>query len=74
MQDGREIKIETPLLNLTKKDIVVLGTSLQAPLHLTTSCYQGGESACGQCDSCLLRLKGFMDAGTTDPILYETRE
>lgn len=74
VQDGREIKIETPLLNLTKKDIVVLGTSLQAPLHLTTSCYQGGESACGQCDSCLLRLKGFMDAGTTDPILYETRE
>jgi len=74
VQEGRQIKIETPLLHLTKKDIVLLGTSLAAPLNLTTSCYQGGETACGHCDSCLLRLKGFMDAGTTDPILYETRE
>ena len=72
--DGRHIKIETPLLELSKKDIVQLGTKLEAPLHLTTSCYRGGESACGTCDSCLLRLKGFAEAGLTDPIPYEGRE
>ena len=72
--DGRHIKIETPLLELSKKDIVQLGTKLEAPLHLTTSCYRGGEAACGTCDSCLLRLKGFAEAGLTDPIPYEGRE
>lgn len=72
-EDGRKIIIETPLINLTKKDIVLLGDKLKAPLHLTTSCYQGQEAACGQCDSCLLRLKGFTEAGLTDPILYQTR-
>lgn len=73
VQDQRKIKIETPLLQLTKKEIVLLGQQLQAPLELTTSCYNGGAVACGQCDSCLLRLKGFADAGVIDPILYETR-
>ncbi|MGL5512299.1 MAG: 7-cyano-7-deazaguanine synthase, partial [Sporomusa sp.] len=58
---------------LSKKDIVLLGDKLGAPLYLTTSCYQGGDEACGQCDSCLLRLKGFAEAGLTDPILYRTR-
>ncbi|BBB93302.1 MAG TPA: 7-cyano-7-deazaguanine synthase QueC [Methylomusa anaerophila] len=72
-QDGRRIVIETPLINFTKKDIVLLGHQLKAPLQLTTSCYQGGEAACGQCDSCLLRLKGFAEAGLTDPILYDDR-
>jgi 7-cyano-7-deazaguanine synthase len=72
--DGRHIKIETPLLELSKKDIVQLGTKLEAPLHLTTSCYRGGEAACGTCDSCLLRLKGFAEAHLTDPIPYEGRE
>lgn len=73
IQDHRKITIETPLLHLSKKDIVLLGKELHAPLNLTTSCYNGGEVACGECDSCLLRLKGFADAGVIDPILYKTR-
>lgn len=70
-QDKREIKIEAPLLNLTKAEIVKLGVANKAPLELTTSCYRGGENACGRCDSCLLRLKGFKEAGLKDPIPYE---
>lgn len=73
VQEQRQITIETPLLHLSKKDIVLLGKELKAPLELTTSCYNGAEAACGTCDSCLLRLKGFADAGSIDPILYETR-
>ncbi len=73
VQDQRKITIETPLLQLSKKEIVLLGEKLHAPLELTTSCYKGAEAACGECDSCLLRLKGFTDAGVVDPILYETR-
>lgn len=73
VQDGRHIQVETPLLQLGKKDIVMLGKKLAAPLHLTTSCYNGAEAACGVCDSCLLRLKGFAEAGSTDPILYQQR-
>ncbi|MBP2654493.1 MAG: queC [Firmicutes bacterium] len=71
VQDGRSIVVETPLINLTKKDIVLLGTKLQAPLFLTQSCYVGGEKACGKCDSCLLRLKGFSEAKLIDPIEYQ---
>jgi len=67
---GLQIKIEAPLINLTKAEIVRLGVQNDAPLHLTTSCYQGGEKACGECDSCLLRLKGFREAGLKDPIKY----
>ncbi len=73
IQDHRKIVIETPLLQLTKKDIVLLGKNLDAPLHFTTSCYNGEPAACGECDSCLLRLKGFAEAGTIDPIIYRTR-
>ena len=69
--DGRKIQIETPLLYLSKKDIVLMAKKLNVPLHLTQSCYRGGEKACGVCDSCRLRLKGFADAGLTDPIEYE---
>ena len=72
-EDGRRITVVTPLLRLSKKEIVLLGMKQKAPLHLTTSCYQGAEEACGSCDSCLLRLKGFAQAGYTDPILYRTR-
>ena len=72
--DGRKIVIDTPLLELSKKEIVLLGTKLGAPLELTTSCYRGGEAACGACDSCLLRLKGFAEAGLRDPIPYAGRE
>ena len=70
--DGRRIRIEIPLIQLSKKEIVQLGVELEAPLALTTSCYRGGESACGKCDSCLLRLKGFAEAHLTDPIPYAT--
>ena len=69
--DGKKIRIETPLLNLSKKDIVLTAKKLGVPLNLTRSCYKGGEKACGVCDSCKLRLKGFADAGLTDEIEYE---
>ncbi|GBG54864.1 7-cyano-7-deazaguanine synthase [Sporomusaceae bacterium FL31] len=70
VQDKQRILIETPLIHLSKKDIVMLGKQLDAPLHLTHSCYRGGETACGTCDSCVLRLKGFAEAGIPDPITY----
>ena len=70
--DKKEILIETPLINLSKKEIVELGTKLGAPLHVSHSCYRGGEKACGVCDSCQLRLKGFREAGIVDPVEYET--
>ncbi len=69
--DGRHIRIETPLQHLTKKDIVQLGSRLGAPLQFTHSCYKGGKKACGVCDSCRLRLKGFAEAGIADPVEYE---
>jgi 7-cyano-7-deazaguanine synthase len=69
--DGNPIKIEHPILRMTKAEIVALGKKLKAPLHLTWSCYQGGQKACGRCDSCLLRLKGFREAGYEDEIEYE---
>ncbi|PKM79820.1 MAG: 7-cyano-7-deazaguanine synthase QueC [Firmicutes bacterium HGW-Firmicutes-14] len=70
-QDGKEIAVETPLINLTKAGIIRLGIENRAPLHLTTSCYRGAEKACGTCDSCLLRLRGFREAGYEDPVPYE---
>ncbi|MBQ7496644.1 MAG: 7-cyano-7-deazaguanine synthase QueC [Selenomonas sp.] len=71
--EGKKIKIETPLQDLSKSDIVKLGSKLGAPLQFTHSCYNGGEKACGVCDSCKLRLRGFAEAGVEDPIEYETR-
>lgn len=68
------ITLETPLIQLDKADIVRLGLELQAPLDLTWSCYQNEDRACGRCSSCLLRLKGFAQAGVIDPILYESPE
>ena len=65
-----QITIETPVINLRKKDIIILGNKLHAPLHLTWSCYQNSELACGRCSSCLLRLKGFHEACCSDPIPY----
>lgn len=69
--EGRPIKIETPILRMSKADIVRLAKKLGAPLELTWSCYNGREKACGRCESCLLRLKGFEEAGETDPVPYE---
>jgi len=65
-----KLEIVTPLIQLTKKEIVVRGLELGAPLNLTWSCYQNEEVACGRCDSCLLRLRGFQEAGIADPIHY----
>jgi len=69
--EGRPIIVMTPILELSKPEIIKLGKELDAPLHLTWSCYSGGERACGHCDSCILRLKGFADAGYKDEVSYE---
>jgi 7-cyano-7-deazaguanine synthase len=71
--EGKPIQIITPIIGKTKGEIIAMGKELGAPLHLTWSCYKGGRKACGQCDSCLLRLKGFKEAGYQDPIEYEGR-
>ncbi len=65
------IEIVTPLIRMKKGEIVKKGVELGAPLHLTWSCYQRSEKACGRCESCLLRRKGFREAGVADPIPYE---
>lgn len=65
------IKIETPIIKMSKKEITELGIKLKAPLHLTHTCYVGEEEACGKCPSCLLRIKGFKEAGYVDPIKYK---
>lgn len=64
------IEIRTPLINLSKAEIVKKGIELNAPLHLTWSCYRSEDLACGTCDSCALRLRGFKNAGVDDPIVY----
>jgi 7-cyano-7-deazaguanine synthase len=65
-----EIEIVTPVITLKKSEIILCGRELGAPLHLTWSCYQGEDVACGACDSCLLRLRAFAEAGMKDPIPY----
>ncbi len=67
------ITIETPIIHLAKAEIVKKGIQLNAPLHLTWSCYQAENEACGVCDSCALRLRGFARAGIPDPIPYQIR-
>jgi len=64
------LEIVTPVIHMKKSEIVLTGNRLAAPLHLTWSCYQSGERACGRCDSCALRLRGFREAGRADPIPY----
>lgn len=66
---GRPVQILAPLLDLTKADIVRLGITHRAPLELTWSCYRGGAEPCGNCDSCVLRAKGFSEAGAADPAI-----
>ena len=69
---GTRIKIETPVINMKKSEIVKLGVELNVPFELTWSCYAENETACGVCESCVLRLRGFNDAGVRDPIKYDT--
>ncbi len=66
------IEIRTPVINMRKSEIIRRGIELGAPLHLTWSCYQSEEVACGRCDSCALRLRAFNEAGIRDPIPYAT--
>ena len=68
-KDGN-IQIDTPLIHMKKSEIVQLGVELNAPFHLTWSCYSGEDRACGVCDSCVLRLRAFAEAGLADPIPY----
>ncbi len=65
-----EITIETPIIDMGKREVVLKGIELGAPLHLTWSCYEREDAACGMCESCLLRLKGFREAGLDDPLPY----
>lgn len=65
-----QIAIETPVIRMKKSEIIRRGVQLGAPLHLTWSCYQSEDKACGACDSCLLRLRAFAEAGIPDSIPY----
>jgi len=68
-KDG-DIQVETPLIALRKSEIVRLGVELGAPFHVSWSCYSGETVACGVCESCVLRLRAFREAGAVDPIPY----
>jgi 7-cyano-7-deazaguanine synthase len=70
--EGKKIEIDAPLINMKKSEIILLGSNLKVPFEKTWSCYFGKEKACGRCDSCLLRLKGFKEAKIKDPLLYES--
>jgi len=70
-KDETDITIDMPLVHLLKSQIVEKSLELSVPLSLTWSCYQSEEKACGVCDSCRLRLNGFLQAGVEDPIEYE---
>ncbi|CUS83602.1 7-cyano-7-deazaguanine synthase [Candidatus Kryptonium thompsonii] len=71
--EGRPIEIVTPVIEMKKVDIVKKGIELKAPLHLTWSCYQREDVACGVCDSCVFRLRRFQLAGVDDSIPYEVK-
>jgi 7-cyano-7-deazaguanine synthase len=66
------IRLETPLISMRKQEIVRRGLELRAPFHVTWSCYTGSQTACGTCESCILRLRAFAEAGIDDPIPYAT--
>jgi 7-cyano-7-deazaguanine synthase len=74
IQEGTKagnIQILTPVISLKKKEIVQRGLELKVPFHLSWSCYKSSDEACGHCDSCALRLRGFKEAGVNDPIGYK---
>jgi 7-cyano-7-deazaguanine synthase len=71
-RDGNII-LETPLIAMRKTEIVRLGVALGAPLDITWSCYSGEAEACGTCESCVLRLRAFTEAGVTDQVKYAPR-
>jgi 7-cyano-7-deazaguanine synthase len=65
-----DIRVETPLIAMRKSEIVRLGVELGAPFHVSWSCYSGEREACGVCESCVLRLRAFREAGAQDPLPY----
>ncbi|SPP63031.1 7-cyano-7-deazaguanine synthase QueC [Nitrospira lenta] len=72
--EGTRLEVRAPLLTMSKAEIIQLGMTLHAPLHLTHSCYDPvGSLACGHCDSCLIRRQGFAQAGVEDPVAYAVR-
>ena len=74
VEAGEGTTIEAPLQLMTKAEIVDLGTKMNVDFSETWSCYRGGELACGQCPSCLIRLEAFKTAGIKDPLVYESLE
>ncbi len=72
--EGSPVKIKYPLIHMTKGDIVKKAHEIGVPLRWTWSCYKGEKKACGECDSCKLRLKGFEEAGIEDPIDYVEKD
>jgi len=70
---SKNIKVIAPLMKMNKGEIIKLGMKLGVPYHLTWSCYEGKEKPCLKCDSCKFRLKGFREAGITDPLLFNHR-
>lgn len=67
--EGRTVKVLAPLLHMSKRDIVQTARRLKAPIAQTWSCYRGGRVPCGACESCVLRAKGFAEAGVDDPAM-----
>jgi 7-cyano-7-deazaguanine synthase len=72
--EGNKLTIHTPLIDLTKADIIKLGVELGVDYSLTLTCYEPSSTgeACGRCDSCILRAKGFQEAGIEDPTMYQS--
>lgn len=71
VEEGKKIRLVTPLMFLKKSEIIKFGIKLGVPLENTWSCYKGGEKACGLCSSCQIRLEAFKKAGVEDPIKYK---
>ncbi|MBQ1680698.1 MAG: 7-cyano-7-deazaguanine synthase QueC [Agathobacter sp.] len=69
---GKQLQIEAPFISKNKAGVVALGLSLNVPYHLTWSCYEGHDKACGKCGTCIDRKRAFIENGTTDPIEYES--
>ncbi|WP_027339210.1 7-cyano-7-deazaguanine synthase QueC [Halonatronum saccharophilum] len=72
-EEGKKIKVRAPFIDMTKAQEVKLGMKLEVDYSSTWSCYNGEEKACGECDSCVLRLKAFKEAGHKDPVEYKSR-
>jgi len=72
-QYRKQINIQVPLISQSKADIIKLAVKLGAPLDNTWSCYESGDVPCGKCDSCILRARGFADAGYEDPLIVRLK-